>query len=99
MDFEPEAVGERRSPPDALEFRGGMALTSSHRDFGGLSAIRVAADGAQFIALSDKAHWLTGRIVYDGARRPRGIAAAVLAPMLGPDGSATGCAISRARVV
>jgi len=57
-----------------------------HRDFGGLSAIRVAADGAQFVALSDKAHWLTGRIVYDGARRPRGIAAAVLAPMLGPDG-------------
>src|SRR5690348_378206 len=29
----------------ALEFRGGLELTSSHREFGGLSAIRVAADG------------------------------------------------------
>ncbi len=82
--FDPRAPSQVRF--GALEFRGGMALTSSHRDFGGLSAIRVAADGAQFVALSDKAHWLTGRIVYDGARRPRGIAAAVLAPMLGPDG-------------
>jgi hypothetical protein len=82
--FDPRAPSQVRF--GALEFRGGMALTSSHRDFGGLSAIRVGPDGAQFVALSDKAHWLTGRIVYDGERRPRQIAAAVLAPMLGPDG-------------
>ena len=82
--FDPRAPSQVRF--GALEFRGGMALTSSHRDFGGLSAIRVGPDGAQFVALTDKAHWLTGRIVYDGERRPRAIAAAVMAPMLGPDG-------------
>jgi len=82
--FDPRAPSQVRF--GALEFRGGLALTSSHRDFGGLSAIRLAADGAQFVALSDKSHWLTGRIVYDGGRRPRGVAAAVIAPMLGPDG-------------
>jgi hypothetical protein len=70
----------------ALEFRGGLELTSSYREFGGLSAIRVAADGARFVALTDKGRWLTGRITYDARARPSGIADAVMAPMLGPDG-------------
>jgi hypothetical protein len=70
----------------ALEFRGGLELTSSYRGFGGLSAIRVAADGGRFVALTDKGRWLTGRIVYDARRRPQGIGDAVMAPMLGPDG-------------
>jgi len=70
-----------------LEFRGGLVLTSSFKQFGGLSAIRVQADGANFIALSDKGWWLKGRIVYDG-NRPSGIADAEMAPILGPDGFA-----------
>src|ERR1051325_5178390 len=70
----------------ALEFRGGLELTSSYREFGGVSAIRVAADGARFVALTDKGRWLTGRIAYDARGRPSGIAEAVMAPMLGPDG-------------
>jgi hypothetical protein len=72
----------------ALEFRGGLDLTSSHREFGGLSAIRVAADGARFVALTDKGRWLTGRITYDKRERPSGIADAVMAPILGHDGRA-----------
>jgi hypothetical protein len=42
-------------------------------------------DGAQFLSLSDKGWWLKGRIVYDRSV-PAGIADAVMAPMLGPDG-------------
>jgi hypothetical protein len=68
-----------------LEFRGGLVLRSSDRNFGGLSAIRVAADGAHFIALSDKGWWFRGRIVYEGTR-PVGIANAEMAPILGADG-------------
>jgi len=68
-----------------LEFRGGLVLTSPYRDFGGLSAIRIAADGAHFVALSDKGRWFRGRIVYDGTR-PAGIAEAETAPILAPDG-------------
>ena len=68
----------------ALSFRGGIELTSAHKDFGGLSAIRVGADGAHFLAVSDKAHWLRARIVYDG-KRPVGIADAEMAPVLGTD--------------
>jgi hypothetical protein len=67
-----------------LLFRGGLELTSSYKEFGGLSAIRVAADGARFVAVSDKGRWFRGRIVYrDG--RPAGIADAETAPILGPD--------------
>jgi hypothetical protein len=60
-------------------------LTSSYREFGGISAIRVAADGAHFIAVTDKGRWLRGRITYEGTR-PTGIADAEMAPVLGADG-------------
>ncbi|HWP27424.1 MAG TPA: esterase-like activity of phytase family protein [Xanthobacteraceae bacterium] len=69
----------------ALEFRGGLILTSSYRRFGGLSAIRVAPDGARFLALSDRGQWFRGRIVYRGGR-PVGLAEVETAPVLGPDG-------------
>jgi hypothetical protein len=70
-----------------LEFRGGLALTATFKHFGGLSAIRVQPDGANFIAASDRGWWLKGRIVYDG-NRPSAIADAQMAPILGPDGRA-----------
>jgi len=82
--FSPREPEQVRFGP--LEFRGGLQLTSSYREFGGLSALRVAADGARFVALTDKGRWLTGRIVYDGKNRLRGIADATMAPMLGTDG-------------
>jgi hypothetical protein len=68
-----------------LEFRGGLVLRSPYRNFGGLSAIRVAADGAHFIALSDQGAWFRGRLLYEGTR-PSGIADAEMAPMLGANG-------------
>jgi hypothetical protein len=68
-----------------LDFRGGVSLTSRFKEFGGLSAIRVQPDGANFIAASDKGWWLRGRITYEG-KRPTGIADAEMAPILGPDG-------------
>jgi hypothetical protein len=68
-----------------LTFRGGLSLSSAHWHFGGLSALRVAADGARFLSVSDKGRWLRGRIVYQGTH-PVGIAEAEMAPVLGPDG-------------
>jgi hypothetical protein len=68
----------------SLRFRGGLVLTSTHRDFGGISAIRMLADG-RFLALTDKGNWLRARIVArDG--KPIAITEAELAPILGPDG-------------
>jgi hypothetical protein len=68
-----------------LEFRGGLVLRSPDKNFGGLSAIRVAADGAHFISLTDRGWWFRGRLVYAGTR-PSGIADAEMAPILGADG-------------
>lgn len=68
-----------------LLFRGGLVLTSSHRAFGGLSAIRVDPKGEGFVALSDHGDWFTGRIVYEG-RQPVAIRDAKTAPILGEDG-------------
>jgi hypothetical protein len=69
----------------ALVYRGGIELMSSYREFGGISALRVAADGAGFLAVTDKGRWLRGRIFYDGAR-PAGVTDAEMAPVLGADG-------------
>jgi len=76
--------------PDQLRvghvlYRGGLELTSPTRDFGGLSGLRMAPDGAHFVALTDKGFWFTGRIVYDGTR-PAAVTDTTMAPMLGPDG-------------
>jgi hypothetical protein len=68
-----------------LRFRGGIELTSPFKEFGGLSGLRMDADGRRFVALTDKGFWFTGRLAYDGSR-PAGIADARMAPMLGPDG-------------
>ncbi|MGH6994708.1 MAG: esterase-like activity of phytase family protein, partial [Stellaceae bacterium] len=70
----------------ALEFRGGLALTSSYDAFGGVSAINVDADGSHFLAITDNGSWLRGRILYRNGR-PSGIADAEMAPILGADGT------------
>jgi hypothetical protein len=82
-NFEPRDPSRRRF--GALEFRGGLELTSAYKDFGGISGLRMLPDGEQFLALSDRGRWLRGRIVYKD-RAPLGIADAQMAPMLGPDG-------------
>jgi len=67
-----------------LEYRGGLALTSPFRGFGGLSGLRLDARGERFIAISDKGSWFTGRILYRGAEMI-GLDDVEAAPMLGPD--------------
>jgi hypothetical protein len=69
----------------ALEFRGGLVLTSNYQAFGGISALTIEPDGARFLAITDNGSWLRGRIVYQDGR-PAGVADAEMAPILGPDG-------------
>ncbi len=68
-----------------LQYRSGVALTSSFPGFGGLSGIRLDAKGERFLAVSDKGGWFTGRIAYSG-REIAGLADVEAAPLLGPDG-------------
>ena len=69
----------------SLEFRGGLVLTSTHKSFGGISALYVQPDGEHFLVVSDRATWFRGRIVYENDR-PVGIADAYSAPVLDGDG-------------
>ena len=66
----------------ALEYRSGLVLTSPFPRFGGLSGLRLDAKGERFISFSDRGHWFTGRIVYQG-RAMTGLADVESAPMLG----------------
>jgi hypothetical protein len=68
-----------------LEYRSGLILTSSFKNFGGLSAFRVDPKGEGFIAMNDKGDWFTGRLVYSG-KALAGLTSVQSAPMLGADG-------------
>lgn len=81
--FDPREASKKNF--GSLEFRGGLELSSPHKQFGGLSAIRLAANGANFLSVTDRGYWLRGRITYDG-NAPSGIADAEIAPMLYSDG-------------
>ena len=65
-----------------LEWRGGLALTSPDSRFGGLSSLRVAADGLRFTAISDDGWWVDGRMLYDAGGRLAGVDAVTLVPLL-----------------
>ncbi|MBI2714366.1 MAG: esterase-like activity of phytase family protein [Rhizobiales bacterium] len=85
----PIAAFDNRDPAQTrfglLEFRGGLALTSNDKAFGGISGIHVEPDGSHFLAVTDNGSWLRGRIVYDEGK-PVGVADAEMAPILGADG-------------
>jgi hypothetical protein len=70
----------------ALTFRGGLVLESKFREFGGLSGLYVEPDGQRFLSVSDRGHWLRGRIVYRD-KSPIAVTDAEMAPILGPNGA------------
>lgn len=79
------ALGSSETHFGALEFLGGLQLTSSDKRFGSFSGLDFAADGKTLYAVSDTGFWFTARLTEtDG--RPQGIAEARLAPMLDPAG-------------
>nr|WP_246547693.1 esterase-like activity of phytase family protein [Ancylobacter defluvii] len=69
----------------AVEFRGGLALTSPDGNFGGLSGMALDATGDKLIALTDKGYWLSATLTSrDG--RPAGLANVRMAPLMATDG-------------
>jgi hypothetical protein len=68
-----------------LEWVGGLDLTSGAKGFGGLSSLRLDAEGRHVTAVSDAGLWLRFELLLDG-EKPVGIKNAELAPMLDPQG-------------
>jgi hypothetical protein len=79
------ALDRDRTRFDRLTFLGGLDLRADDPEFGGFSGLILAPDGERFLTISDRAHWMTGRLrTQDDA--PLGVAEARLGPFLGPDG-------------
>ena len=81
----------RRGEPELrrfgdLVFRSGLVLSSETQGFGGLSGLWRDPVGDRLVAVTDNAQWLTARVDYVGGRLS-GLSDAILAPILGQDGS------------
>jgi len=79
--FEPRSPERRRF--GALQFRGGLVLSSSNPRFGGLSGLWRA--GGDIVAVSDRGDWLTGKLVSQGGR-PAALEDVEMAAILGFSG-------------
>lgn len=69
-----------------LEWMGGIDITSDAAEFGGWSGLAVSTDGTSLVAVSDEAHWLSAKILYDEKGRLSGLVDAEMAPLLGLKG-------------
>lgn len=88
---EPIVVNARSVPLDAsqpertrvgsLLYRGGVELSSKDSRFGGLSGLRVSADGKRFVAIADIGQWMTGTLRYDAAGTLIGVGDVDLVPL------------------
>lgn len=74
--------GAETSRFGALEFMGGLRLTSQEPLFGGLSGIRFRPDGRNFVGVLDTGHWLTGTLERDSAGRISGIRGVDISEMI-----------------
>lgn len=64
-----------------LVWRGGIALRSTHRRFGGYSGLHVSADGRRLLAVSDRGSWLQMSLRYGKAGHLAGAADARIGPL------------------
>lgn len=79
VDFRPSEPGRARF--GALEFVGGLVLSSRDRRFGGLSALRTRDHGRELLAVTDEGSWFTARLETDAAGRPARVIDARIAPL------------------
>jgi hypothetical protein len=68
-----------------LRFLGGLELRSTDPEFGGISGLLMDPDGERFLAVTDHAHWISGRIRHRDDV-PQGIDQARIGPFTAPDG-------------
>ncbi|MGL5446326.1 MAG: esterase-like activity of phytase family protein [Rhabdaerophilum sp.] len=69
-----------------LAFMGGLELRGDVPEFGGLSSAIIDPDGAGFIAITDHAHWVMGRLLADAEGRLTGLEDVRISAMQAPNG-------------
>lgn len=83
-------IGRDETRFGPLEFVGGLEMTATARNFGGLSAFRFLSPGADFIGVADTGFWFFGRLVHDAEGRPAGIEGFRMQQMVEADGRPVG---------
>jgi hypothetical protein len=71
VELNPEDPSQKRV--GKLIFQGGFAITSSKKNFGGLSGLHIDRDGQRLLAVTDKGYWLTASLLYDARGNLSGI--------------------------
>lgn len=80
-------VGSSETRFGALEFVGGLELSSGARAFGQLSAMRFLTPGGEFVGVADHGYWFRGRVERDAAGLPTGISGFAMQPMVDETGA------------
>ncbi|MGE0153983.1 MAG: esterase-like activity of phytase family protein [Reyranellaceae bacterium] len=75
-----------RTTIGSLEWRGGIAIASDSRRFGGLSGMLVENGGRTLHAISDVGQWLTAELRYDAQGFLVGMERAAMDNLLDPNG-------------
>lgn len=70
----------------ALEWIGGLVLTSPDPRFGGFSGVLTVDEGRRILAVSDTGAWLSARIEEDADGAPAGVRDAFMAPIIDVNG-------------
>lgn len=81
--FEPRNADRRRF--GALQFRGGLVLSSGHPRFGGFSGLARLNGGRDLVSVTDRGYWLTAKVVSQSGR-PAGLDDVEMAAILGASG-------------
>ncbi len=74
-------IGSGQKRFGALEFVGGLELTSPAGNFGSMSAIRFVDRGSRFIAVTDSGFWMRGTIKRDAEGKPVSVTDMRMAPI------------------
>ncbi|WP_436116358.1 esterase-like activity of phytase family protein [Phyllobacterium sp. LjRoot231] len=80
-------IGSSEKRFGELEFVGGLEMTSTNVDFGGLSALRYLDSGKEFLGVTDTGFWYAGRMQRDKDGRPASIGDFRLAPIQSEEGT------------
>ena len=95
VTVEAKAIDRFHKGSDETRFKdliyvGGFSFAGSDSRLKGVSGFRAVDGGERFLAVTDTGNWFAGRIARDEAGLPVGFEDAVLAPIIGLDGTALG---------
>ncbi|MCF6216866.1 MAG: esterase-like activity of phytase family protein [Emcibacter sp.] len=71
----------------SLHYLGGLKITSSNRQFGGISSFVVSPDGGQILGVSDSSRWFVADMIYNNKNHLIDIKNAHMAPIKNLDGA------------